>query len=236
MIRGLINYCNLKKKSNILDPFCGSGTTLIESNLLGFDAYGIDINPIACLSSAIKTKLLKILPSYLEFGKSKYLAPEYFSRFSVKQNFNEILNQDIKELYYLFLYTRALADQKRFLTPISVGIKNNFIKTIKILKQFQELKKEIGLQIGNSKVFHGDNIEYLKIFNSNSIRDDICYYLYKILKNSTFDINKVLRELISKYIKSNYSKIYNSFKFLKYNIALIDYFRSLIRVRPRIPK
>ena len=61
MIRGLINYCNLKGDSIILDPFCGSGTTLVESSLLGFNSIGIDINPIACLNSKIKTNVLNCM-------------------------------------------------------------------------------------------------------------------------------------------------------------------------------
>ena len=39
----------------ILDPFCGSGTTLVEALLLKRHAIGIDANPIACLITAAKT-------------------------------------------------------------------------------------------------------------------------------------------------------------------------------------
>ena len=40
---------------NVLDPFCGSGTSLIEAQLCGHSAYGIDIDPIARLISKVKT-------------------------------------------------------------------------------------------------------------------------------------------------------------------------------------
>lgn len=39
----------------ILDPFCGSGTTLLEARLLKRNAIGIDINPLAKLISEVKT-------------------------------------------------------------------------------------------------------------------------------------------------------------------------------------
>ena len=42
----------------ILDPFVGSGTTLIESKVLGRNAIGIDINPLACLISRVKTTVI----------------------------------------------------------------------------------------------------------------------------------------------------------------------------------
>ncbi len=40
----------------VLDPFCGSGTTLLEARLKSRNAVGIDINPLAVLISESKTK------------------------------------------------------------------------------------------------------------------------------------------------------------------------------------
>ena len=42
----------------ILDPFVGSGTTLVESKVLGRNAIGVDVNPLACLISRVKTTVL----------------------------------------------------------------------------------------------------------------------------------------------------------------------------------
>jgi DNA modification methylase len=39
----------------VLDPFVGSGTTLVEAQRLGRGSVGIDINPIACLVAQAKT-------------------------------------------------------------------------------------------------------------------------------------------------------------------------------------
>lgn len=39
----------------VLDPFCGSGTTLVEAALRGRKSYGIDSNPVACIVSRAKT-------------------------------------------------------------------------------------------------------------------------------------------------------------------------------------
>lgn len=43
------------KGESVLDPFCGSGTSLVEASLLGRRAVGFDINPLACLISEVKT-------------------------------------------------------------------------------------------------------------------------------------------------------------------------------------
>jgi tRNA G10 N-methylase Trm11 len=40
---------------DVLDPFCGSGTVLLESLLAGRNAYGVDANPVARLITKVKT-------------------------------------------------------------------------------------------------------------------------------------------------------------------------------------
>ncbi len=48
-------YLNGSKDKNILDPFCGSGTTLVEGLLAGYNVIGIDIDPLSTLISKVKT-------------------------------------------------------------------------------------------------------------------------------------------------------------------------------------
>ena len=48
-----------EKNDLILDNFVGSGTTLVESKVLGRNAIGVDINPLACLISKVKTTVIK---------------------------------------------------------------------------------------------------------------------------------------------------------------------------------
>ncbi len=38
-----------------MDPFCGSGTTLAEARAYGLSSVGVDINPVACLISRVRT-------------------------------------------------------------------------------------------------------------------------------------------------------------------------------------
>lgn len=43
------------ERHTILDPFSGSGTTLLEAKMLGRNSVGFDINPIGVLTSRVKT-------------------------------------------------------------------------------------------------------------------------------------------------------------------------------------
>ena len=56
--RSLIETISLPAGTVVFDPFCGSGATLVESQRLGYQAVGIDLNPIACLISRVKTRPL----------------------------------------------------------------------------------------------------------------------------------------------------------------------------------
>ncbi|MEK7172948.1 MAG: DNA methyltransferase, partial [Patescibacteria group bacterium] len=51
--RLLLTYS--KKGDTICDIFCGSGTALVESRLLGRHSYGIDLNPLAIFLAKAKT-------------------------------------------------------------------------------------------------------------------------------------------------------------------------------------
>jgi site-specific DNA-methyltransferase (cytosine-N4-specific) len=53
--RTLINHLHPGDDTAVLDPFCGSGTTLVEAALAGRMCIGIDLHPLACLISRVKT-------------------------------------------------------------------------------------------------------------------------------------------------------------------------------------
>ncbi|PKN69202.1 MAG: DNA methyltransferase [Deltaproteobacteria bacterium HGW-Deltaproteobacteria-10] len=54
LVRDYINKFRLKKDQTILDPFCGTGTTIVESKLQRINSIGIEPNPIAHFASCVK--------------------------------------------------------------------------------------------------------------------------------------------------------------------------------------
>jgi DNA modification methylase len=57
------------ERGRILDPFCGSGTTLVEARLANRDAVGIDINPLAVLLSKVKSCAINFAESGFDVAK-----------------------------------------------------------------------------------------------------------------------------------------------------------------------
>ena len=57
IIRSLLNIFRVMPNDTVLDPFAGSGTTLVECKLLGINSIGTEINPLSHLIANTKTKL-----------------------------------------------------------------------------------------------------------------------------------------------------------------------------------
>lgn len=58
MVRGLANIMGLKPGDTLLDPFVGSGTTVVEGALLGLKTIGFDISPLCVLISKVKANAI----------------------------------------------------------------------------------------------------------------------------------------------------------------------------------
>lgn len=65
MAKAILNLFNTQPGQLALDPFCGSGTSLVECAHLGIESIGTDINPFAIFVANAKLKSLRIPGSQL---------------------------------------------------------------------------------------------------------------------------------------------------------------------------
>jgi len=62
LAKTLLNLSEVEEGAILLDPFCGSGTTLLEGYLNGFSAFGCDMHPLAAKIARAKTEILDADP------------------------------------------------------------------------------------------------------------------------------------------------------------------------------
>ena len=86
--RLLENYS--RAGETICDIFCGSGTALVESKLLGRNAYGIDLNPLAIFLAKAKTTPINPLALTSEYYKLLSEIEKIKDAEIEKPNFNNI--------------------------------------------------------------------------------------------------------------------------------------------------
>ncbi len=65
LVRALINVARLPENAIVLDPMCGSGTTLVEARLAAKRCYGLDMNPLSVFVSGVKCEALTLRASEL---------------------------------------------------------------------------------------------------------------------------------------------------------------------------
>src|SRR5687768_3508295 len=69
-----------KVGESVLDPFCGSGTTLVEASILKRQSVGFDLNPIAGLVSRVKTTPLTAAQCHEAFYITQLVENEFLSK------------------------------------------------------------------------------------------------------------------------------------------------------------
>ncbi|MBV9126102.1 MAG: restriction endonuclease [Planctomycetes bacterium] len=62
LAKSLLNLAQVARGESVLDPFCGSGTVLLEAYLNGYKGYGVDLNPLAVKIARVKTQILEVDP------------------------------------------------------------------------------------------------------------------------------------------------------------------------------
>jgi hypothetical protein len=72
-VAGLLASSELRRGATVLDPFCGSGTTLVEARRMGALALGAELLPPAALAASVKTSF-EISPVELRKGAARAIS------------------------------------------------------------------------------------------------------------------------------------------------------------------
>ena len=111
LVSDLLDEFSLSPGDRVLDPFCGSGTTLVECMKKGIDSVGIDANPSSCFASSVKTNWS------LQAGTLLTLLDEIESSVSRYRHHHTRLRSDPT---YLYLESSGMLD-RGWISPIPLA-------------------------------------------------------------------------------------------------------------------
>jgi len=178
----------------VLDPFMGSGTTLVQANELGIHAIGIDVSHFNCLIS--ETKLIK--PDFDNLAKE------------IKRIDQEVTNFEVDNNVKLFESELALKlasfNQKRFPSPeykyrVNQGGINEKIAANEAEQEFL-LEYNNLIKKYNIKLKNGLSNGFLDKWYIKSVHEEIDYAFSKIKKINDITIKKILAIILSRTIRS----------------------------------
>jgi len=188
-----------KEGDIVLDPFMGSGTTLIQASELGMHSIGIDVSEFNCLMSKVKMEGHDI-------PKLKNVLTEPLSKtieFS-KRTFDDSFDKELKERISQF-------NEKHFPNlEFKYKVRNGQIKEKEYnkekLKQFlienEEFLKRNGTRDKTNLFEEKEMSSFLTKWFSKRIKQELFYYLTRIDEIEDNKIQNVMRIILSRTARS----------------------------------
>lgn len=104
--------------TTLLDPYMGSGTSLVEASVKGINSIGTDLNPLARLMSDVKTTHYDEIEIMSQFNQISQLMSFYDESKVTNRNFDKISN-------YTYWYTESALLKLSYLEEIIAEHTNN---------------------------------------------------------------------------------------------------------------
>lgn len=235
LVEFILKRYNKNNVSTLLDPFMGAGSTLYKALDLGINSVGFDINPIAVLSSKVKTtlynendleiltnikdKLLKIqitehsYPPWLPMGK--YVPPHVLNGLlSLKDHIENIEDKKIKDL--LMLIWLSLIEEVSNFKKDGNGIKfrENYIRNS------EEVIYKYSLKLDEA-IYDIKNFFLPKYRDLVNIKAEV--YHDNILNLEKYQLNKIQAVITS----PPYANCFDYFEVYKVELWLGGFIKSM---------
>lgn len=183
-----------KPNDIVLDPFCGSGTTLVQSNELGIHSIGIDVSAFNAFISNVKIdkyNLIDVLESVKNINSK-------LNNFQIEKHYVEFENELLEELKHF--------NAKYFPSPeFKYKVSHNKIDEIsyskekeeEFLKTYNKLLKKYRIKLEQKK-----NTTFLDKWFISVVRDEIDFTFEEIKKIENIKTRHLLALVLSRTVRS----------------------------------
>jgi len=178
----------------VLDPFCGSGTTLVQSNELGMHSIGIDISSFNALLSNCKVTKYDLSNVYKEISKITSALKSYISNTRTLE-FEEKLTKQLYEFNnnffpvpeFKYRLKRKEIDEEQYGKE----------KELEFLEKYQNLIDEYQIELHQEK-----NEKFIDKWYIKPIREEIEFIFEQIKKVDNINTKKLLTIILSRTMRS----------------------------------
>ncbi len=150
-------------KSTVFDPFCGSGTVLVEGILNYMNAYGIDINPLAVLISEVKITPIDVDLLLKEYEKIEH---RFRNVLFGQEKIDDVETPKFFNIDYWF--KPSVIKQLAYIKSIIDEIEDEPIKNFFLVAFSETVRKSSNTRCGEYKLFRIPEHK-LKDWNPNAI-------------------------------------------------------------------
>lgn len=156
--REILNRYKTKEMSVLFDPYCGTGTSLVEGSLVGLKCIGTDLNPLARLIS--KSKVTKV-----NINNIKSLFKD-FEKYIISGNNIDLKKPNINNIDFWFKEKQIndLLSIKYFIDEIKDEDEKDFF-----LVPFSETLREVSLTRNGEFKLYRIPKEKIDTWNPNTI-------------------------------------------------------------------